>query len=212
MSTLKTYAFTFAFLLLIPGINCKKSDQQPERPYIQFPVGALEYVKLIEGNYRVYKDTASGDLDSVVITNSFISKNFFSGNGDPSLGPSHYYEDFILELTKWTGTSPEAWFEGIATTKYGFPDMALMEKFDISCFGRYVFYYPAGSTLITIPSITIEGKDYNDVILGVFESGFSTDPEYNKRTYFWAKGVGIIKREIARAGGSIKTHTLLRHN
>ncbi len=64
-----------------------------------------------------------------------------------------------------------------------------------------------------IPSITIEGKNYSSVIKGSSENVSDiNDPDDEKRTFYWAKGIGIIKREIVTTGGVVKTHLLLRYN
>ena len=65
-----------------------------------------------------------------------------------------------------------------------------------------------------MPSMTIEGKTYTNVISGGIDNTYMdiNAPNYFKRTFYWAKGVGIVKRVIITTGGAIKTHTLLRHN
>jgi hypothetical protein len=85
----------------------------------------------------------------------------------------------------------------------------------------YVFKYPLNSltgsysvitgSASTLPSITIEGKTYLEAIVYIDQNGLpSTNNNFRKSTYYWVKGIGIIKREI-RTSNSIKTETLVRN-
>ena len=76
-----------------------------------------------------------------------------------------------------------------------------------------VFPYSEISPVSIIPSMTIEGKNYSNVIMGSSEYlSDINDPEYEKRTFYWAKGIGIVKRQIITTGGAVKTQLLLRYN
>lgn len=82
----------------------------------------------------------------------------------------------------------------------------------------YMFQYPyftntIGSqyVFVNIPNITIEGKSYSDVVQLTYSNYQSpSSPSYYTSTYYWAKGIGIIKRTVTTAT-STQTWTLLRH-
>lgn len=62
-------------------------------------------------------------------------------------------------------------------------------------------------------TITVEGKIYNNVVVTINENGLDiSNPAYQKTVYYWANGVGIIKRTTITTGGVAKTYTLLRNN
>ncbi|TMI85543.1 MAG: hypothetical protein E6H08_22400 [Bacteroidetes bacterium] len=188
----------------------------------------MEYVNITPGKYLIYKDSASGMLDSVVVTKSLLENIHHAADTSVQYIFSAFYtQEFSLTLTKFDGTLQTIWFNGMAKTSNFFfdpPDyLNLNEIYHLSGTGTdqstSAFAY---STLFnnypvdvysTIPSITIEGNNYTNVIFGVTDAGLEVnEPGYNKRTFYWAKEVGIIKREIITVGGAMQTHTLVRHN
>jgi hypothetical protein len=203
-------------LYLALGLNCKKSEER-SYPAVKFSKAALEYVKLPVGKYLVYKDSASGELDSVTVTRSTLTTSFYKNDGNLFTAPSHYFEEFSLQLTLLKGSVQSTWFQSNAMASYSLntdnADLMLTELVNSTFYFPSVFNYPPLNPVNLISSLTVGGKNYSDVIMGSFEMGADlNDPVYMKRTFFWAKGVGTIKREIITAGGLIKTHFLLRHN
>ncbi len=71
--------------------------------------------------------------------------------------------------------------------------------------GHLFRYPPLGDSLeLSIPSMVVEGKTYTDVILTSYS-------QYDAYSYYWAKGVGLIKcTELINS--VTKTYTLLRNN
>ena len=202
---------------------CKKdhTDTQAAPIEVKFAAEALAYVQLPLNKYFIYKDSASGSLDSVVVTKSDIEKQFMpehiSGFWAVPI-PAFYYQTFTLTLTKYNGATPQDWFYGIAnnssfvTSSDTATALYLIEKDKGGAFNYPIIISsgPYGGVSI-LPSVTIEGKTYVDAV--VFTSSSSLDTSqfyYRKSTYYWVKGVGIIKREI-RTSNSIKTDLLIRN-
>ncbi len=140
--------------------------------------------------------------------------------------PGFYYQEFSLLITKYNGTSEEDWFYGDATSSNVGPviynsdsaNLSLLEKDRINNINlNYAFLYPftpyssIQENIAVIPSITIEGKIYTNVEFYSYSNTIdSTGADYLKSTYYWAKGAGIIKREI-KTSSSVKTETLVRN-
>lgn len=214
-------------------VSCKKNTPDETPPaYLQFSAEALAYVQLPLNKYFIYKDSATATLDSVVVTKSSVEKimapahqstNLF----DPNV-PAFYYQLFTLQLTKYTGASQQDWFYGMANSylisgitpvNSDTAFLLLRERDRINNADRnYVFGYPVytsnGSTLTTfvLPTITLEGKTYANVVVYIAANGLdATQNYYLKSIYYWAKGIGIIKREV-QTNSSIKTDLLVRNN
>jgi hypothetical protein len=212
--------------------SCKKETASIE---MKFHPDALAYVQLPVNKYFIYKDSASGAQDSVVVTQSNIEKVFVPKHEslslfDPTI-PAHFTQKFTLLLKKG-GASGSDWFYGEAFLEPAvlilspvFTDTGSLyfrEKDRLNNVDKgYVFKYPLNSltgsysvitgSASTLPSITIEGKTYLEAIVYIDQNGLpSTNNNFRKSTYYWVKGIGIIKREI-RTSNSIKTETLVRN-
>ena len=170
-------------------------------------------------------------IDSVIVTESNVEKVFqpestVQGLFGPLNLPAYYYQDFSLLLTGYSGTSQQDWFYGVAksaTFLWTYYDqnsedasLALVEN-DRSTDTpiNYAFIYPLDTissiqeTLSIIPSIVIEGKTYSNIEFYSNSNGIdSTNADYIRSTYYWAKGLGIIKREI-KTSNSIQTYVYL---
>jgi hypothetical protein len=177
--------------------------------------------------YFIYKDSATGMLDSVVVKQSevvyiLIPAHRSIGLFDPDV-PAYYIQKFTLLLTR-NGTTSDDWFYGeAATLKMGFgapqstsdAPLALRERYRISNVDKidknHVFFYPVNPYSSVMPTITIEGKTYSNAIMTSIANGLEpTHQSYLKSIYYWVKGIGIIKREI-RTSSSIKTELLIRN-
>jgi len=210
---------------------CKKeslpSPVAPVSYTVKFATAALEYLNLTPGKYLIYKDSASGSLDSVVVTKSILEGTYVPSITTPAIigtftQPEIHGQKFSLVLSKVEANSTIIWFTGIAYTGSGSSnstdaDLVLEETY-ISSTGdensnSSAFFYSKLSPTYLIPSITIEGKVYTNVIVGEFENlPDPNDPGYIKRIFYWSKTIGIIKRRIVTPGGKIETHSLLRNN
>jgi hypothetical protein len=231
---MKSYFFT-TILLLCLFCSCEKdkATDQTDPTYIQFSADALAYVQLPINKYFIYKDSASGSTDSVIVTESEVEKLFqpkdtFQGLFGPLYLPAYYYQDFSLLLTSYSDTSQKDWFYGVAESAFPLSgnfqtsnsaSLSLLEKNRSTDNPiNYAFLYPLDTTIYSpqekksiIPSVIIEGKNYSNVEMysepNIIDS---TDTNYLRTTHYWAKGVGIIKREI-KTSNSIKTYVLVRN-
>ena len=189
---------------------------------------ALEFVKLPVGRYFIYKDPATGSIDSVRVSQSIIENKF-----QPSIPPSGYnpclsgfnFETFTLTLTKFNGTASQDWFKGIASSYAIFPcgshpaviidSNLILEDQLFTNIITHPFVYPfsfyQGQGHIFIPTITIEGTIYTDVHEFFASNGLqSTHPAYQAVIHYWAKGIGIIKKETITYS-SVNTYLLVRY-
>jgi hypothetical protein len=198
------------FMLLLAG--CKK-ENRPGITGVQFTALSLEYIQLTPSKYFIYKDSANGDLDSVVVTKSIlemynnttgsINSGFFNFN-------CNYSQFMTLVLTKFTATISDTWFWGFANACIYQNAVQAVREVNSSGSPIHSIY---GTEFTIIPSMTVESKTYNDVAESTATATVNiTNPTYNKTTLYWAKKIGIIKRRIITMGGAIKTYTLLRNN
>src|SRR5436190_12095574 len=208
---------------LIVLFSCKK-DPVKEEPASLTPVtdstkfsrDALSYVQLTAGKYFIYKDSTTSSQDSVVVTTSLLNTVYFPPASDAVFTyKAHTQEKFDLVLTKFTDSDQVEWFNGHADAfcdGLGINNNCDSAAVDLMEGGLMAFEgvqsYPSNL------SVAIEGKTYNNVI--IHDSWTSTidinDPRYVHNIYYWAKGVGIIKRTNITTGGAVKTYTLLRNN
>jgi len=213
----------YILAITILFISCKKSDVSPQ-PLLtaNFAKEGLNYVQIPLNKYFIYKDSVSGNTDSVIVTQSILETKLMPANillilvFSPPM-PAYYYQSYTLLLSKVNGNTSTDWFYGIANadptinlnTLVG---LTLIEgrdistKYKIPAF-KYPFYFGTSK-------ITIEGKDYSDVIQITNSNYLSpSSPDYLTSyftsTYYWAKGIGIVKRTLKTAT-STQTWTLLR--
>ncbi len=170
-------------------------------------------LKLTEGKYLIYKDSATTALDSVIVTASKLTNLYFPKQVVNNITyQAHTVEQFSLVLTKYAGSATTEWFYGYAKALAIFAitnnnaDMDLSEQS-----GNWAFVFKTSTP--SIPSMVIEGKAYNEVIVTESKNGVDINhPAYKLTTYYWAKGVGIILRRTITTGGIVKTYFLLRNN
>ena len=200
---------TIATIAIYTITSCKKESSEPALAKSKLETSGLAYMKLAQGKYMIYKDSANGDLDSVVVTNSSIKELYspsFTYNvlGFPATFPAYYYESFTLILTKYNGMLQSEWFNG-STTPPIFYNNIVNDSFPPELIEPDKAIAFRNMTNRPISSLTIEGKTYTQVLEHTWNTA-------NKRTtYYWAKGVGIIKRVIT-TNGVTKTQILIRNN
>ena len=185
---------------------------------LRFSRKALDYVKLTERKYLIYKDSASAHLDSVVVTKSLLENKYNPEEFNWYAWYSAYYhENFSLMLTKFTGGVGSEWFNGEAKLWISDPpystDNAPVNLITLDKFNNTYSTFYLGENDPTNYSVSIEGRTYNNVVITIYDRGLDINhPDYLKETYYWAKEIGIIKREIITTGGTVKTARLLRNN
>ena len=229
---------TITSLLALFSIACNKQTDKPTDGSstftdfnFSFQKRDLDYVQIPKGTYFLYKDSASNNIDSVVVTSSQMEYNIhpaYTGTGlfDPNL-PAYSYLNFSLQLKKFDGSNEEDWFYGIATTNnpkfilFGignlFPGLFLRERALSSNSDLQYGYYMLNSDTVfnkthIIPKLLVEGMEYNDVLGFTSTNGIDSTKypyRYYASSYYWAKGVGIIKRSITKAQ-STQTWTLVK--
>lgn len=194
-------------------------------PTIKLNAAALEFVQLPVGRYFIYKDSATGFTDSVRVTQSIFETLFHPGKAGTNCGilcfdpgeAAFYFEKFSLTISS---TSQE-WFKGIASTDNYYPSYYFnllgnpAVVIDTNFFLADAFWYPlqsSGVNLYTfLPSLIIEGHTYTGIHQFSASNGLPvSDANYKGTTFYWVKGIGIIKKEI-RTYNSIKTSLLVRH-
>ena len=206
-------------------ISCKKSVDDPRlNIQMNFSKEALAYVQMPANKYYIYKDSATGDTDSVVVAQSSLETKLMPSLTYNILGfdthqPAYNYQTFTLLLAKVNGSTSTDWFYGIADANYFFTlkntDTAgvwLMEKHRSTDEFILVVFSPhfTNGNKIIIPNLTIEGKNYSDVVQFTNRRLTPSSQNYLASTYYWAKGIGIIKRSIT-TGNTTQTWSLTRN-
>jgi hypothetical protein len=218
MKTLyKSLLVLFIFLL-----SCDKEEIQPELATVTLNKNAVEFLKVTSGKYLIYKDSATSENDSVIITKSELKNIFypeFNSNNIfiPNI-PAYNGEEFELIYTKKTDANESSiWFKGKANAFYkhnanllNLP-LKLVDYIGDSVWYAGAIYYDENTSII--PSFTVEGNTYSNVIIHKTFNGLEMNhPNYLRTEYFWAEGIGIIQKSIETTNGMRKTYYLIRRN
>jgi hypothetical protein len=198
-------------------LSCKKNSHGEQEVIINLDKKGLEYINLQTGKYFIYKDSASGESDSVVVTKSSLESNHNPGRSGSNIFdnvPPYTYQSFNLVLTRLKPLPATEWFYGItlvpALIYNTDSSFIIFNERDNSSAFAYPLYYTNGSA---IAKMTVEGKTYSDIIEFIYDNNYVvSDPLYKKTIYYWAKNTGIIKRVTISTGGASKVYTLLRSN
>ena len=209
-SITKCIITVFLVTIAVSQLSCKKNDPKPVKISLAFSDKALQYVKLTEGKYFIYKNSANANPDSVVVTESYVI-NVLTPENLNSFMPAYYHESFKLTLSKFTSSSSSVWLTGIADIHFSyFPSdtvaLDLREPVGLQAF------YLSESDQPGL-NIVVEGRAYSNVVLTISEIYMDiSHPQYKKTSTYWAKGIGVIKREVITTGGASITYSLLRNN
>ena len=193
----------FSTIGLLPTSCKKKSDAAP---YHTLPADGLSYIRLRQGQYFVYKDSASQALDSVIVTESKFEK--LRGTGSGQFISTIYYDNYSLALTKVTATGNTVWLKGFASALYTSTNFSMLSSTS-NGWDDYMFRYPVDDLLAIFPNdrsintLTVEGKQYMQIILTTGMGSASS-------RFYWAKNIGLIRYE--RGGPTRQIFTLLRNN
>lgn len=218
---MKKYLSTLVAAILLFLSGCKKKEAEIIYQ-VSISRNALEYVNMPQGKYRIYKDSASGNTDSVVITTGKLENIFFPLSTGYGIFytykiPAYYAESLTLKLESMTSTGIALpWFDGRGMAELPNPILST----DTACIvlyggesNRTTIVFSQSHSQQSTETMTIEGKTYNNVVAYTYNNGLDLNHPYYLRTvYYWAKGVGIIKRSITTTGGATKTSSLLRNN
>ena len=181
------------FLLL----SCSKpDDRDDDNKVMELDKIALSYFQLRTGQYFIYKDTATGKTDSVVVTQSAITTEPFSVWGVVN-GTQQVYN---LTLTQKGQNSDSIWLKAQAIPDaFGTGSTHLVRTE-----GSDVLFGPLNGGcqhFSEVGSYTVEGKTYTNVHVS-----------RNITTYYWAQNVGLIKFTVMIDAVTPRTYVLLRHN
>ncbi len=199
--------------------SCKKDTQGlPPVRWLSYTPKALEYVLLPEQHYRIYKDSATGVHDSVVIAQSRLDTGYsMESYASGSYVPGCYYQKYYMELRNLSGPVSE-WLllESSLIVESPYHPTSGIMPMDVSvsplAYGGEIVFHLSDQDEPGL-SLTVEGILYSNVVrTDVQPTVDINDPFYKKFTYWWAKGIGIIKRSETRTGGAIKTWTFVRGN
>lgn len=180
-----------------------------------FDSTGFSYIQLPLNRYFIYKDETSGSTDSVAVTGSNYSAVYTGPSGSK---PGYYYYTYDLTLTRFSAVN-QTWYNGYASCDPDYKNTVTYIDSDFSLSNEPsklpAFWYPFVSSgtqqYSFIPSAVIESNTYANVHSFSAGNGLQpTDPNYLATTFWWVKGIGIIKKVI-RTSGSVKTSLLARH-
>lgn len=184
-----------------------------------FDKTALDFINIPWNRYYIYKDSATGFTDTVVVTRNYTINVFHdSVPGNPPV-PGYIHETYRLTLQNITGSPGQKWFDGFASCDSQYMNTArfIDSAFDLTDMQNNLpaFWYPFISSGVNrytlIPTITIEGTLYIQIHKFSATNGLQPgDTNYRETIYYWEKGTGIIKREI-RTYNSVKTSLLVKY-
>jgi hypothetical protein len=200
----------FAAVHFVPG--CKKAGPIKTGPdTLRLSPNALSYISVPVGKYRIFKDSATGILDSVLVVKNNLTIeyrccDFFAFTTYPP-----YYAQGI-EMT-WEKKNPPVaeWLKVQGTVARFFArDISNVPFSLMDTSFRAIFFMLDNEQ--PIPSLNVDGHTYNNVFVESVE--YATGQGNNSfyvSLYYWAKGIGLIKQTIANSAG-IKTTYLVRYN
>jgi hypothetical protein len=229
---MKTILFFPIVFLMLCIISCKKESIKPEIIHMYFGEHALDYIQINSNKYFIYKDSATGDLDSVIVIKSSLDTIYVSAvpvQGWSGGESAYYYQSYTLQLREYdpVGHINTDWFYGNASSNnaFAFCNCAFAIPTDSSnvYFSEnnphttvnlgITFSYPlALENGLVISALTIENNNYNDAVEFISDNAGihpPPDSQYFSVLCIWAKGVGIIKRSISNAT-STQTWTLVK--
>jgi hypothetical protein len=194
--------------LIILMSSCTKNEYKPvplpPEAYINFSTTDLAYVQIPADLHFIYKDSATGNFDSVT-----VARNDLTVSSSPAIPlfnrPATNIEQYILDL-EIHKDSEMVWFRGVSQAYYGaaspyVTDYAAKLVFNASdnIAGGMSYGYSSDTgknvSYQLLSSLTVESKTYQNVAV-CSSTSFNIDKGqdgYYKSTYYWAKEVGIIK-------------------
>jgi len=188
-------------------ISCSKADKANDVRKLN--ATGLGYIQLRPNQYFIYKDSATGRQDSVIVTESSLTTESYTENNSNG-SYSGTREVFSLTLTRKGAGGDSIWLKGQARGE-AYLNRTMLE--DIS--GTLIFLYPAlclCTDIYELSFFSVEGKTYSNVV--VLEDAISFG--YFK-TFYWAPSVGVIKMIVRTANGvgginTIWSYSLVRNN
>ena len=203
--------FVVLLLIVLFNFGCKPKDCHKDgtcaEDYRRMPLGeAKDYLYALPGSYWIYKNTVTGDLDSQVCIGFICDTIIRRGTENFSRHITIEYERVIRDIQcsfnnilitdETAGYNPNAprSLEAITDRHANHSIKVFFYPFVpgrvIGNGASYTNYLGIDTTLI------IQGKSYTNVAIfeldldGIWENS----PPYTGSKYYWAKGVGLVKR------------------
>jgi hypothetical protein len=205
--------------MAISMTGCNKSVAEPPR-YYQTPLEVADYLGFPVGSFFIYKDSVTGSFDSITVTESDRRKLFRPSHlGRNLLGaytvPDYYYDSLGFRMALQTSSGAVDWLR-ISHVELG-SDPNRYYGYDQRGYEALVFVYPvtedwkntSDDGVFLIPSMTVEGIIYNNVYRVLDSQGVASPTTYYSVDYYWAKGVGVIKK-IYKTNTETHSWTLVR--
>jgi len=217
--------FILAFTLIaISGCDMEidvipTSGQRPSDPPMisHFDSANLECILIPVGRSFLYRDSASGIIDSVIVTTSLI---YLAQQFDLYGYPQTQSDILNLSLSTVLNDNPgRLWYSGsvICDLNTNTNEVLIDSIFSLSNnqTGIPVFWYPFTSSYNNqytfIPALELEGNSYTNVHRFEATNGLpASDINYLTTIFYWVKGIGIIKRETHNAN-AVKTEFLVKY-
>lgn len=184
--------------------------------YYRFELGELKpYLWAKPGSYWIYKNTKTGDLDTQTCTGFYFDSAVSRGTYDYSKHISIKYDvlqrSISSSFNKWTFYDKVGGYNANATPVSNFISFNLERSYSEGPSWIIAIFYPfnsdkfsgTGSSItkyIGIDSLfNLQGKTYNNVVKFEIDiDGFKEKncPTYLNTIYYWAKDVGLIKKDV----------------
>jgi hypothetical protein len=221
MKSLNSYIFPLLILMLI--IGCDKDPSKPgyqgkppkpEYYRIKMNEELKSYLWSNLGSYWIYKNTKTGDLDTHIIRSFYFDSILVKGNQLRTQHITIYYDylsksfystfikRFFYEYSNYKSPNAESFNNGrngITREGNGSINYPLYYPFVITSGpgtgngSSYTTYIGMDSTL------TIQGKTYQNVAKFDIDKDDIWEEKLNcirsNNIYFWAKDVGLIKKQ-----------------
>lgn len=226
----KTWFLIVGALLLLQASSCRP-EPEPQKYLGTYPLGDIkDYLYFKPGSMWVYECDSTGELDTQImvscdtpwIVKSFVKYQILKFD-IKSLNEGSYYSNYnpgmdIFYRENWTYFWSITRFRSNPNNGGGGTDCIFFKPYDTNSlggFGSSSTYYKG---LLT--HYTVLGKEYDSVrVFQVqFGAGFA-EPKIKttktgQATYYWAKGVGIVRLHIWTAkdgnNGTFKFNWLLK--
>jgi hypothetical protein len=169
---------------------------------------ALDYIKLPVNRYFIYKDSASGSSDTIIVLKSVVEIQYNPPTHGYGWMNGYYYSTFNLDITNATGYNRiNCTMQSKAplrTDSVNIIDSNFMLTTGFTSIP--VFWYPFVSRIVPygqiqytyIPTLLIEGVTYTEV--HKFSSTNWHNPSqlgYLHTEFYWVKGIGFVKKVTA---------------
>lgn len=188
-------AAPYFIVVTIVLFTLQSCEKKKPKAYYPIPPEMLSFIQHSPGAYYIYQDSATGLLDSVLVTASELVRKveYLMPSGDTYLAD---YFHLVLEKSFPTGVrSP--WLNAVVEK----PGYEVFLKAEAGT-GRSIFWFPylSGNGFQNMGAVKINGLSYQDVHSFSLPDG---------QTCWWVQNVGIIKITNLLPGG-LQTFTLVR--